>query len=118
MPQIKVEHSGYLDNVDWDEFALALHPLIVHLAPGARLEACKTRVLRSEGDVVGSEKERHAIVNVSIALMTGRSDNTKAKLTEAVVELLRKHVEPMDGVRLHLSAEVRDLDPSYRKAEV
>jgi 5-carboxymethyl-2-hydroxymuconate isomerase len=117
MPQIKVEHSGYLDDVDWDEFALALHPVIVETA-GARLEACKTRVLRSEEDVVGGEKQGHAIANVSIALLAGRSDETKAQLTEAVVELLRKYVEPRDGVTLHLSAEIRELDPSYRKAEI
>ncbi|CAL9425710.1 5-carboxymethyl-2-hydroxymuconate Delta-isomerase [Streptomyces sp. enrichment culture] len=118
MPQIKVEHSGHLDGVDWEEFALELHPLVVRLAPGARLEACKTRVLRSAADVVGADRERHAIANVSIALMAGRSEKTKGHLADAVVELLRKHVEPMDGVRLHLSAEIRDLDPSYRKAEV
>ncbi|MET9776021.1 isomerase [Streptomyces sp. NPDC006367] len=117
MPQITVQRSGALDDVDWEEFALALHPVVVETA-AARPEACKTRVLRGEEDVVGAEKEGHAIVNVSIALLAGRSDETKARLTEAVVELLRKHVGPRDGIRLHLSAEVRDLDPSYRKAEI
>ncbi|MFE5398096.1 5-carboxymethyl-2-hydroxymuconate Delta-isomerase [Streptomyces sp. NPDC056568] len=117
MPQITVERSAYLDDVDWEEFALALHPVIVDTA-AARPEACKTRVLRSEDEAVGGEREGHAIVNVSIALLAGRSDETKARLTEAVVELLRGHVQPRDGVTLHLSAEVRDLDPSYRKAEV
>ncbi|MFF8091726.1 5-carboxymethyl-2-hydroxymuconate Delta-isomerase [Streptomyces sp. NPDC016675] len=117
MPQITVERSASLDDIDWEEFALALHPVVVDTA-AARLEACKTRILRSEDEAVGGERERHAIVNVSIALLAGRSDETKARLTEAVVELLRGHVKPRDGVTLHLSAEVRDLDPSYRKAEV
>ncbi|MFE0812785.1 5-carboxymethyl-2-hydroxymuconate Delta-isomerase [Streptomyces sp. NPDC058794] len=117
MPQITVERSSRLDDVDWEEFAVALHPLVVETV-AARPQACKTRVLRTEEDVVGAEKEGHAVVNVSIALLAGRSDETKARLTEAVVELLRKHVEPRDGFTLHLSAEVRDLDPSYRKAEV
>ncbi|MEV5544993.1 isomerase [Streptomyces sp. NPDC052309] len=117
MPQITVERSAYLDDVDWEEFAVALHPVVVETA-AARLEACKTRVLRTEDDIVGAEWERHAIVNVSIALLAGRSDETKARLTEAVVELLRGHVQPQDGLTLHLSAEVRDLAPSYRKAEV
>ncbi|MFJ8080744.1 5-carboxymethyl-2-hydroxymuconate Delta-isomerase [Streptomyces sp. NPDC096205] len=117
MPQITVERSGYLDAVDWEEFAVALHPLVVDIA-GAKPEACKTRVLRTEEEAVGAEREGHAIVNVSIALLAGRSEETKARLTEAVVELLRKHVEPQDGLKLHLSAEVRDLDPSYAKAEV
>ncbi|MEV7887605.1 5-carboxymethyl-2-hydroxymuconate Delta-isomerase [Streptomyces sp. NPDC002817] len=115
MPQITVERSPYFDHVDWEEFALALHPVVVETA-AAKLEACKTRVLRTEDEAVGGEKQNHAIVNVSIALLAGRSDETKAKLTEAVVDLLRKHVGPEDGVTVHLSAEVRDLDASYTKA--
>jgi 5-carboxymethyl-2-hydroxymuconate isomerase len=118
MPQITVERSAYLDDVDWEEFALDLHKVVVETA-AAKSEACKTRVLRTEEEVVGGDKEGHGIVNVTIALLAGRTEETKAKLTEAVVELLRKHVPPRDGVTaLHLSAEVRDLDASYTKAVV
>ncbi|WP_405879338.1 isomerase [Streptomyces sp. NBC_01136] len=114
MPNITVEHSPALDHVDWRAFALALHPVIVETA-AARIEACKTRTLRTEDEVVGAEADGHAIVHVTFALLAGRSDETKAKLTEATLELLRKYIEPTDGLALHLSAEVRDLDPSYRK---
>ncbi|AVH59129.1 MULTISPECIES: 5-carboxymethyl-2-hydroxymuconate Delta-isomerase [Streptomyces] len=114
MPQITIDHSGSLDHVDWEAFAVELHPVIVETA-AARIEACKTRVARTEEDVVGAEAAGHAIVHVTIALLAGRSDETKAKLTEAVLDLLRKYIEPEDGVTLHASAEVRDLDPSYRQ---
>ncbi|WP_369258165.1 5-carboxymethyl-2-hydroxymuconate Delta-isomerase [Streptomyces sp. R35] len=117
MPQITIERSPGLDHVNWSAFALALHPVVVEVA-AARLEACKTRVLRTEDEVVGGDADGPAIVNVTLALLAGRSDETKAKLTEAVLELLRKHIEPTDGVStVHASAEVRDLDPSYRKYE-
>ncbi|MGW2781087.1 5-carboxymethyl-2-hydroxymuconate Delta-isomerase [Streptomyces populi] len=120
MPQITVETSPALDHVDWSAFALALHPVIVEIA-AARLEACKLRTLRTEyevvGDVAATGTGGPAIVHVGIALLAGRSDETKAKLTEATLELLRKHIEPTDGVTLHVSVEVRDLDPSYRKFE-
>lgn len=115
MPQITVERSPHFDHVDWEEFALALHPVVVETA-AAKLEACKTRVLRTEDEAVGGEKKNHAIANVTIALLAGRSEETKAKLTEAVMELLLEHVGPVDGVTVHLSAEVRDLDTSYTKA--
>ncbi|WP_328482336.1 isomerase [Streptomyces sp. NBC_00377] len=121
MPQITIERSPGLDHVDWNAFALALHPVVVETA-AARLEACKTRVLRTEDEVVGDvaigPAGGPAIVHVTLALLAGRSDATKAELTEAVLELLRKHIEPADGVSaVHASAEVRDLDPSYRKYE-
>ncbi|MGW4976606.1 5-carboxymethyl-2-hydroxymuconate Delta-isomerase [Streptomyces mirabilis] len=116
MPNITVEHSPALDHVDWRAFALALHPVVVETA-AAKIEACKTRTLRIEDEVVGAEADpdAHAIVHVTLALLAGRTEETKAKLTEATLELLRKHVEPTDGRTLHVSAEVRELDPSYRK---
>ncbi|MER5915102.1 isomerase [Streptomyces sp. NPDC001982] len=115
MPQITIDRSPALDHVDWSELAVALHPVVVEKA-SARLEACKTRVVRTEDEVVGADADGPAIVHVTIALLAGRTTEAKAELAEAVVELLRKRIEPADGVTLHLSAEVRDLDPSYRKA--
>jgi 5-carboxymethyl-2-hydroxymuconate isomerase len=116
MPNITVEHSPALDHVDWRAFALALHPVVVETA-AAKIEACKTRTLRTEDEVVGAEADldAHAIVHVTLALLAGRTEETKAKLTEATLELLRKHIDPTDGLTLHVSAEVRELDPSYRK---
>lgn len=118
MPQITVDYSDALDlTFDRPGFALALHKAVVETA-AARIEACKTRFRITEGNVVGAEADGHAIVNVTVALLPGRSDETKAELTEAVLELLREHIEPTDGVStVHASAEVRDLDPSYRKYE-
>jgi 5-carboxymethyl-2-hydroxymuconate isomerase len=116
MPQIIVEVSSGLDHVDWRGFARELHPVVVETA-AARLEACKTRILRTEDDVVGAETEGHAIVNVTIALLAGRTDETRARLTEAALELLGKYVEPTDGLTVHASVETRELDPSYRKFE-
>lgn|SRR5690348_87496 len=116
MPNITVEFSPALDHVDWREFARELHPVVVETA-AARLEACKTRTLRTEDEVVGDDADGHAIVNVTIALLAGRTDETKARLTESALDLLRKYVQPTDGVTLHVSAEVRDLDPSYRRFE-
>ncbi|MFF3610894.1 5-carboxymethyl-2-hydroxymuconate Delta-isomerase [Streptomyces sp. NPDC002580] len=118
MPQIIVETSPALDHVEWGAFALALHPLIVEIAD-ARLEACKLLTLRGEyeavGDAVATGTGGPAIVHVTIGLLAGRSEETKAELSEATLDLLRKHIEPTDGVTLYVSAEVRDLDPSYRK---
>ncbi|NGO09564.1 isomerase [Streptomyces sp. HC44] len=115
MPQITVEYSVPLaDAFDRKGFALALHPMVVETA-AARIEACKTRFRPTEDIVIGAGTEGHAHVHVMIALLPGRTDETKAALTEATLELLRAHVKIADGVELHASAEVRDLDASYRK---
>ncbi|MGV9503508.1 5-carboxymethyl-2-hydroxymuconate Delta-isomerase [Streptomyces sp. NPDC003642] len=117
MPQITVDYSADLaDGFDRPGFAKALHEATVEIA-AARPPACKTRFRRTEDIVVGPDAEGHAHVHVHIALLAGRTDETKARLTQAALELLRTHLKPAAGLALHASAEVRDLDPSYAKYE-
>ncbi|MGC9541086.1 5-carboxymethyl-2-hydroxymuconate Delta-isomerase [Streptomyces sp. UG1] len=117
MPQITVDHSKTI-SFDRAGFARDLHHAIVEIA-AAKPEACKTQFRASEDTAFGyedPEEQGHAVVHVTLGLLAGRTDETKAKLTETVLELLRRHIED-DGTVLHASAEVRDLDPSYRKFE-
>ncbi|MGW0209194.1 5-carboxymethyl-2-hydroxymuconate Delta-isomerase [Streptomyces sp. NPDC003233] len=117
MPQITIDYSDIAENAfDREGFARALHEATVEIA-AAKPEACKTQFRPSAYTVYGYEDpgaRGHAIVHVTIGLLAGRSDETKAKLTDTALELLRKHVADA-GIVLHASAEVRDLDPSYRK---
>ncbi|WP_306189235.1 MULTISPECIES: 5-carboxymethyl-2-hydroxymuconate Delta-isomerase [unclassified Streptomyces] len=118
MPQIIVDYSHPVeDSFDLKGFARAVHETTVEIA-AAKPEACKTLFRYSDYCAVGyddPEADGHAIVHVTIGLLAGRSDETKARLTEAVLELIRKHIKPEDGVVLHASAETRELDPSYRR---
>ncbi|KOU55660.1 isomerase [Streptomyces sp. MMG1533] len=115
MPQITVDYSAPLaDGFDRRGFALALHDAVVEIA-AAKYEACKTQFRATEDTTVGRDEGGHGIVHVTLGLLAGRTDETKVQLTEAVLELLRQYVKPADGLALHASAEVRDLDASYRK---
>ncbi|MER7110652.1 5-carboxymethyl-2-hydroxymuconate Delta-isomerase [Streptomyces sp. NPDC000229] len=116
MPQITVDYSASLDE-DFDRrgFALALHPLVVETVD-ARLAACKTRTRKVADTVIGDSAADDALVHVGIDLLAGRSDEAKAHLTEAVIALVPRHIKPVEGRVLHISAEVRDLDPSYRSS--
>ncbi|WP_406449423.1 isomerase [Streptomyces sp. NBC_00876] len=114
MPQITVDYSAELDeSFDRPGFASALHPLIAETVT-TRTAACKTRFRRVEETVVADAPGGDAIVHIDIALLPGRTPELRAQLTEAVVELLAGHITPSAGLTLHLSAETRDLDPSYR----
>ncbi|MFE7842200.1 5-carboxymethyl-2-hydroxymuconate Delta-isomerase [Streptomyces sp. NPDC057474] len=118
MPQITVDYSAVLsDGFDRPAFAKALHEEVVRTA-AAKPEACKTQFRASEDTVVGPDVTGHAILHVTLGLLAGRTDDTKVTLTENVLELVREYVKPSAGVALHASAEVRDLDPSYRKFEI
>ncbi|MER6408271.1 5-carboxymethyl-2-hydroxymuconate Delta-isomerase [Streptomyces viridosporus] len=117
MPQITVDYSERLaDGFDRSAFARDLHTAVVEIA-AARPPACKTQFRRTEETVVGPDTEGHAVVHVTLGLLAGRTEETKVRLTEAVLELLRQYVKPAEGLMLHASAEVRELDASYRKYE-
>ncbi|WP_030691825.1 5-carboxymethyl-2-hydroxymuconate Delta-isomerase [Streptomyces globisporus] len=109
MPQITVDYSAPLDRRG---FALALHPLVVQTVD-TTLDACKTRFREVEEVVVGGGESDDVIVHVEIALLSGRTDEVKARLSEAVLDLLPAYLKAGEGVRL--SVEVRDLEASYRK---
>ena len=117
MPQITVDHSAELTGA-FDQAALAhdLHSAAVEIA-AARPEACKTLFRPCPATVVGHEGGGHAVLHITIGLLAGRSEQTQAQLTEAALELVRKHVQPAAGLALHASAETRTLDPSYRKLD-
>ncbi|MET7341526.1 5-carboxymethyl-2-hydroxymuconate Delta-isomerase [Streptomyces sp. NPDC087866] len=116
MPQITVDYSAELaDAFDRPAFALALHPVVAETVD-TKIAACKTRFRRTEETVVADAPEGDALVHVDISLLAGRTPETKARLTKAVLELLTGHLRTVTGPVLHLSVEARDLDASYRKS--
>ncbi|MGV9253041.1 5-carboxymethyl-2-hydroxymuconate Delta-isomerase [Streptomyces sp. NPDC003697] len=115
MPQITVDYSHSLaDGFDRPGFAQALHAAAVEIV-AAKPEACKTQFRPGGDTTVGPDTDGHAVVHVTVGLLAGRTDDAKARLTEETLELLRRFVKPAGGLALHASAEVRDLDASYRK---
>jgi 5-carboxymethyl-2-hydroxymuconate isomerase len=114
MPQITVEYSETLrDAFDRRGFALALHPVVVETV-AAKIPACKTRFVTADEFVAGDGTEEDAAtVHVRVALLAGRTDEAKARLSDAVLGLVEQHLKPTERP-LHISAEVRDLDVSYR----
>ncbi|AVZ72632.1 isomerase [Streptomyces lunaelactis] len=115
MPQITVDYSASLESsFDRRAFALALHPLIVETID-SKIEACKTRIRRVEETVVAAGAPDDAVIHIGIAVLPGRTPELKARLSEAVLDLVAGHLKAVDGMVPIVSAEVRDLEPSYRK---
>ncbi|KPI03823.1 hypothetical protein OK074_4819 [Actinobacteria bacterium OK074] len=115
MPQITVDHSASLTpGFDRSAFALALHEEVVRTA-AAKPEACKTQFRATEVASYAYEAGGHALVHVVIGLLAGRSEETKAQLSENVLELVRRFVGDGGGLGVHAAVEVRELDASYRK---
>jgi 5-carboxymethyl-2-hydroxymuconate isomerase len=116
MPHTTVTYTRELDGadaIDWAAFAPELQAVIVSVAD-ARPEACRTRYCAADDDwyIAGGTQEVHQAVHIEIALKAGRAAEVKGELSRQVLALLRKHLAPTPAYELHLSVEVRDIDPA------
>ncbi|WP_405010420.1 5-carboxymethyl-2-hydroxymuconate Delta-isomerase [Kitasatospora sp. NBC_01539] len=114
MPQIFVDHSSGLA-FDRRGFATELHPLVAAVI-NTTVEACKTRFRGTEEEFLGDGGPGRAAVYLELKVLAGRSPQTRAELSEAVLGLLKRHVT---GERVHLAVNVVELDPAiYRAASL
>ncbi|WP_329445648.1 5-carboxymethyl-2-hydroxymuconate delta isomerase [Streptomyces canus] len=114
LPHITVDCSaGLTDVFDSWSFLRELHPLVIEMSHSQGV--CKTffRVC-AETVVAGLAVADAGLVHVEIGLLPGREDGVKARLSEAVLALLEKHLHTGHLGRPVRSVEVRDLGASYR----
>ncbi len=112
MPQITLEHSTHFDATDWRALALEIHRLDT---VGATLPACKTRIVRCENLIIADGDPAQAMVHCDLRILSGRTQEQKTALGEAVQAALLAGVAPYDGPR-QISVEIGNLDrDNYRK---
>lgn len=126
MPHTTVTYTNELADagaLDFDAFATDLQSALVSIAAAAP-QACRTR-LTGPGDrwhIAGGTEAAlpqslrpgrgPQAVHVEIALKAGRSAEVKGELSQAVLDLVRKHLAPVPAREVHLSVEIRDMDPA------
>ncbi|MGW1553715.1 5-carboxymethyl-2-hydroxymuconate Delta-isomerase [Streptomyces sp. NPDC002346] len=111
MPHVTVTYTNSAAFSE-EELAPELQSLIVAIS-GARLEACRTRFVypQDEWYIAGGTEKTHQAIHIEIALKVGRSAEVKRALSESVLALVRTHLGPTPQFEVHLSVEVRDIDP-------
>jgi 5-carboxymethyl-2-hydroxymuconate isomerase len=120
MPHITVEYSATLDEVfDRRGFARALHPLTAKTID-TTTDGCRTRFRRiEEADAhLGAGEPERAMIHVVLAILSGRTPEVKAELTEGVTDLLREHVNPDPARTVQISVDVTDIDRAWYRSEV
>ena len=114
MPQITLEHSNHFDATDWRALALEIHRLCVDTV-GATTQACKTRIVRCENLIIADGDPAQAMVHCDLRILSGRTQEQKTALGEAVQAALLAGVAPYEGPR-QISVEIGNLDrDNYRK---
>jgi 5-carboxymethyl-2-hydroxymuconate isomerase len=115
MPYVAVTYTnelGEAEIVDPEVLGPELHSLIVAKS-GARPETCRIRFIYTDDGwyIAGRTEETHQAVHIEIALEAGRSADIRRTLSESVLALFRTHLGSFPEFEVHLSVEVRDLDP-------
>lgn len=116
MPHTTVEYSDHLsDAFDRQAFGRELHPLISRTL-GLSVDRCRTRFYPITESVLGDGTGDEAMIRIVVGLLPGRSEEARATLTRAVLELARAHLRPAAGVSLdlvHLSVDLQELNAAY-----
>ena len=113
MPQITIEYSSNLKTAfAARNFAGRVHDQIAAIID-TELVSCKTRLVMLDDVVIGDGSDDHAMIHVDLRILSGRSDEQKRRLGEAVAAALDEAVEKPGPLKLQLTVEVRDLDREH-----
>lgn len=118
MPSLTLE---YTDNLPLFRPADALTELTRILVESGefREEAIKGRAIRLDTFRVGTSPEGRGFVYARLAILSGRSDETKRRVAESLVAALRRAFEWPVDTEVQLCAEIVDIHrESYTKAIV
>ncbi|MFF4603121.1 5-carboxymethyl-2-hydroxymuconate Delta-isomerase [Streptomyces sp. NPDC001339] len=119
MPHLLVDYDAALqESFDRRRFARELHSLAARTADGVTIESCKTRFRRIDESVIAYDEPGQALVHVELAILPGRTAETKSALSQAILDLVRSHTESVPGVTVHASVDIRDLSDAYVKQVV
>ena len=114
MPQITLEHSTHFDAADFRKLALEIHDLCVEHV-GATIASCKTRIVKAENLVIADGSPDQAMAHCDLRILTGRTQDQKTALGQAVQQAMVAALTQYDGPR-QISVEIGELDkPNYHK---
>ncbi len=117
MPHCILEYSANVaDRPDVTYLLMEIHDALV--ATGLfTLADIKSRAVRHEQYVIGDGDPERAFVTLNIQILEGRSDEVKAQISEAALEVLKRAFpETLRQRKCSLTVQISEIHrPSYRR---
>ena len=110
MPHLTVEYSQNLSDFPQAQALSALNAAVTASPEIADEADLKTRVLPVQQSAVGTAPGHRAFVHAQLRLLSGRSPEAKADLSERIAAVLRQLTPRPEGVLVQLSVEIVDMD--------
>ena len=118
MPHCILEASdNLLDHPDWSALLRRINGKLA--ATGLFTEAdIKNRVIHHSAFVIGDGSPGQAFVTLNLQILGGRSDEVKAQLSEALLQVLTEAFpRTFAEMKTSLTVQITDIHrPSYRRA--
>ena len=116
MPHIRLEYSENVPALDNFQALFADIHRVLHEQGAIALDNCKSRARQAGHCYVGDGDPANAFVDLRIEIVSGRSEELKAVLAEACLDVLKRHYREHLADQLQLTAGIYDIPrESYAK---
>jgi 5-carboxymethyl-2-hydroxymuconate isomerase len=115
MPHLTLEYTTNLPDLVPRTILLALNQSLAASGHFSEIDI-KSRAIALDTYQIGTVPEERAFIYVRLAILSGRSDQTKSELSHALLDVLRVNCKAYAPRSLQLCVEVVDIDrASYAK---
>lgn len=118
MPHLIVEYTDNLSPINQRETLLALNQTLVNSGEFNEVDI-KSRAIQCDDFLIGVQNTSRGFLHVKLHILTGRSAETKKRLSQQLLDTLAHLFKPQIGVETQLCVEVIDIDrASYTKTVI
>lgn len=109
MPNLTLEYTANLPAVDLAAVLAECNRTAADSGQFSEIDI-KSRAVRVDDFVIGTEAGDRAFVYVTFALLAGRSPEIKRDLSQRLQTVLQKHFTAPPGQTLQIAVEMRDME--------
>ena len=118
MPHLTVEYSDNLPQFEANKALMALNQTLVASGQFEEIDI-KSRAVRFDQFLVGTSTTHRAFVHAKLALLSGRTVETKQALSKNLLDALQAICVGPVGLNVQLCVEVQDIErESYAKTNI
>lgn len=119
MPHLHLEYTHNLPDIDPDKLLLRLNHALVGSGQFANEVDIKARAVKVEAFRVGTAPGERGFMHVKLAILGGRSAETKKQISDSLLPVLNDAAAWPAGLDVQLCVEIVDIDrDSYVKNRI
>jgi 5-carboxymethyl-2-hydroxymuconate isomerase len=115
MPQIVLEHSANLKNIDYQHLFAEIYAVINKLP---NTGTCKMRAIAHKNYYIGAENGENAFAYLKVSLKPAkeRADPFRENLAKNLIPILKKYLDPIkkvENIKCYPTVEISFLSDQY-----